>query len=230
MNNTDLKVLIIGHATCPEASRLGYDGGEARANLLSTGKILCISCGTLHEGSAEQRKRATGKLLERVYDILAACGSGPVTEKGSILANNPDAHKVPEFDPKFPRKLLISPYAAACLSGYDPNTFDQVRVSFAGSNVSAEVKYFPDELERALSPDLDYDEALAAEEVEQVPVVVNEIITRLQDELGFRVRGSRLSREDTLPDQHLALSCGTKLGSMGYISGISLGLSWRAIA
>lgn len=224
-----LPLQIIGQASCPEAKERGYDADEARANLLSNGKILCISCGKIHEGLPDHRKRATSRLLERTYEILKVCGEGPHLLKGSPMANNPDAHRVPEFDPQNPDKLLISRYAASCLCGYDPNTFPSVRALFRGERVTAELSYFADELERALVPDLDYDEPLDAEEQHRMPPVVVGVITKLQAELGFRVRGSKASREeyrDALTPG-VRLACGTKVGLMGYISGLSLLLSWN---
>lgn len=228
--NTALKVRIIGQASCPFAGQKGYDGDSARCNLLSNGKILCVSCGTLHEGSSEQRKRASRELVERVYSIVGkACGQGPQILRGTRLANDPNLHKVPEFDPQNPDKLLISPYAGSCLSGYDPNTFEQVNASFTGDVLSANLHWFPDELEQALTPDLDYDEPLGADEVPLVPAVAVELINNLQTEFGFRVRGNKATRNEYLASRpyHLGLSCGKSIGSMGYVSGLSLALSWK---
>lgn len=49
---------IVATAVCPVASQVGHDADEARANLLSDGRILCISCGTAHPATVESARRA----------------------------------------------------------------------------------------------------------------------------------------------------------------------------
>ena len=216
-----LKVFNIGPICCPEGDRKGYGGDECRANLLSTGRIMCIACAQVHDGTPASKDRAAKYLVQRVCDILSLGGS-PRVQRGAQSSLSRQVS--PDSDGNIPR---ISPYDASCLSGYDPNQSDMVRVSINCGPVKAEMSYSEAELFNGLQPDIDYNCALSASEIALLPPFLPGMIVKLE-ELGFCVRGDESTRQEYLTRylRSLSLTCGTKVGTMGYVSGISLALSW----
>jgi hypothetical protein len=112
-------------------------------------------------------------------------------------------------------------YNAACLSGYDPAQSDMVRAQFRRGDSSVRLEYEQHNQSELDTADLSIGRSLTADELSFTPDHVRACVASLEA-LGFRVRHVGVEHE-----YRIVMTCGRPVGSMGYVIGASIQLSWR---
>lgn len=112
-------------------------------------------------------------------------------------------------------------YNASCLSGYDPSQSDMVRAQFARGNSSVRLEYEVHNQSELDTADLSIGRSLTDEELAFTPEHVRSCVSALEA-LGFRVRGVNCDHE-----YRIVMTCGRPVGSMGFVIGADIRLSWR---
>lgn len=161
---------IVGFAVCPVGPRAGHDGDGCRANALSDGGVRCIvGC------------EDTTYPSEVVKLFEAARGSElyvtDIRNGSRIKQDTPPA-----------REGDIAPYAAACLSGYDPALFEitYLDIAFPGG-VKGQIKYTPEEAAYAADdPTTNFGRVFEGNELPSIPACAADFAQRLTG-LGFRL-------------------------------------------
>lgn len=167
MTNAKQPVKIIGNAVCVVGARAGHDADECRANALSDGGILCVICGSTYPAAIVQLFEAARGTDLRVTNM----------RNGSAIT--------PDTPPSRPGD--IAPYAAACLSGYDPATFEITRMAIAlEGGVGGSIKYTPEEAAYAAEPTDNYGRVFVGNELPNIPASAADFARRLTG-LGFRL-------------------------------------------
>ncbi len=113
-------------------------------------------------------------------------------------------------------------YGAACLSGYDPNLSDMVRATFCSGKESVHLDYELSNEAEIDNPDLSLTRKPGDDELAALPERTRKCVKALE-ELGFRVRHIQ-----TTAPARVAMSCGRPVGSMGFVLGASVVLSWQS--
>lgn len=204
--------------SCPIGPLLGHDGDECRATAVSkkpsptADGIACITC------------QCVWPLMpKRLNSIIAAIlNSGfrnPRVETGSQIQEPTQSDSDGSQD-------SLSEYAAACLSGYDPATFDIVRMSFDGAKGAVgervELQYFSSTADYIEEPELDHGRQLNTDELSALPRNLSATANLLY-ELGCRVSSVSVN---ILPDNFIVFHCGRKAGKTGTIIGVTVRLIW----
>lgn len=169
MTNTK-KPTIVGFAVCPVGPAAGHDGDECRANALSDGGVLCVvGC----QGATYP--------AEIVKLFGAARGLGL-----SVTSIRNGSQITREMPPR--EEGGISPYAAACLSGYDPATFEITYLDLVfADGVKGQIKYTPEEAAYAAEdPTTNFGRVFEGNELSDIPASAADFARRLTG-LGFRL-------------------------------------------
>lgn len=168
MKDTRQPVTITGQATCIVGGRAGHDADECRANALSNGGVLCVICGCTYPSE-------TVKLFEAARGI------------DFYVSNIRNGSRITRETP--PREEGgISPYAAACLSGYDPATFEITYLDLVfADGVQGQIKYTPEEAAYAAEdPTTNFGRVFEGNELSDIPASAADFARRLTG-LGFRL-------------------------------------------
>lgn len=169
MNQTK-RPTIVGFAVCPVGPAAGHDGDCCRANALSDGGVLCVvGC----EGTTYPSEIV--KLFEAARGIglaVTAINNGSSIKDHTVHAEGQG----------------ITAYAGACLSGYDPATFEITHLNFTlPGGVTGQIKYTPEEAAYAAEdPTTNFGRAFVGNELPSIPASAADFAERLS-QLGFRV-------------------------------------------
>lgn len=112
-------------------------------------------------------------------------------------------------------------YSASCLSGYDPSQSDMVRACFTCSGESVRLSYERHNEAEIEKSDRTVGRVLSSNELAETPERIKRCVAALEAE-GFRVRGFNHEIGKTI-----TMTCGRPVGSMGYVLGLAVELSWR---
>lgn len=156
-------------AVCPVGPRAGHDGDACRANALSDGGVLCVvGCGAVYPSEVVQLFEAARGMDFYIPDIRT----------GSRITR--------ETPPR--EEGGISPYAAACLSGYDPATFEITYLDLVfADGVKGQIKYTPEEAAYAAEdPTTNFGRVFEGNELSDIPASAADFARRLTG-LGFRL-------------------------------------------
>lgn len=189
---------IVSTTCCPVGPSAGHDGDESRAYLLDNGSVACGTCATTYP-----------KMSNKVLAVYRAiCSSGfhaPAVELGSRIQPG------------------TGECNAACLSGYDPAQSDRVQATFKRDGLICRLDYEQRNESEIENPSVHSRvRRLSTNERASLPEFIGNTAKALEG-LGFSVR--HLS-EVEMGKRRLLLSCGREVGSMGYVIGLSVELSW----
>lgn len=208
---------VVGFAVCPVGPLAGHDADESRANAMSDGSVLCVSCGTSYPGGL------TLSVRQSIAALMRAGFHRTHITTGSAI--QPDKF-VPGSSRALAHVLAVSPYDASCLSGYDPATFKMVRVLSSTSipgGPHAELSCNGDDLEAAENPVLNFGRQASADDLAPFPAqIVNAV--RLLEKVQYRL--CSINSGGSL--RFITMARGRTVGSMGYVQGISVQLSAHA--
>lgn len=189
---------IIASTVCPVGSAAGHDADECRANLVEDGSIICIACATQYPRMSDRMKR--------IWRTVCSCGfRSPSVQLGSQTRPGTAA------------------YDASCLCGHDPNLSDMVRAQFCAGDQTVSLQYERSNEAEIENPDLSLARTLSAAEEASLPTRIKDCVKALAAE-GFCLR--HVDTDSALP--RVAMTCGRLVGSMGYVLGVSVDMSWRA--
>lgn len=188
---------------CPIGESAGHDADGCRAQMCRDNIVVCFACKEAYPADMAKRLVDGLRAVTRSFGI-------PKTKIGSDTA------------------VGTAEYNAACLSGYDPALSTAVRMVFtdrAGKTVT--FTWDRQNNEQIDTPDANVGSSwqeLSVEQTSIIPDGVRECVVAL-DALGYRVRHVAPSNGY---NARVVMTCGKSIGSMGYVAGVSVELTWTA--
>lgn len=190
--------------SCPVGASAGHDGDACRVQMCRDNVAVCFACQQAYPAEMADKLVDGLRIVTRRFGI-------PTTKIGSDTA------------------VGTAEYNAACLSGYDPALSTAVRAVFTNKDAGQTVTFTWD---RTNNEQIDTPDALvgkswqelSAAETSIIPATLRDCAVELEA-LGYRVR--HVAPHNGY-NARVVMTCGKSIGSMGYVAGVSVELTWTA--